>query len=818
MNNKNKFPEVPIEKLRWKCCPEDFPFKTTDELKFTTQIIGQQRALRAIKLGLEIDSMGYNIFVTGLAGTGRSTTIKSLLEEIDKSREAPNDILYVNNFKNADKPLALMLPAGNGKLFSKDMEELIDSLIKNIPLVLGSDTYQQRRRRLVERIRGEQKKIASALEEKAKKEGFTLMQVQMGPYVKHDIVPLVDGKPIDFEKLKALVGENKFPKASYDKLTKSYSRLVTELEKAIESGRELEKKLQQELNTLEKESVSPLIKQYISEIKKKYQNEKVDLYLEEVQQSIIGNLNKFQAPEEKKEDKFAELLMAKEAIDPFLEYRVNLAVDNSEMKGAPVIIEGFPNYSNLFGTIERVVDRKGLWRTDFTKIKAGSFLQANGGYLVIDALDALTEPGVWKNLKRTLKNQVFEFQAYDPFYLFHYSSLKPEPIEIRVKIVMIGDNHLYYLLYNFEEDFKKIFKVKADFDRVMERDNENIQLYASFIKKICEDDKLLPFDRGGVAAIAEYGIRLAGKQNKLSTEFNKIVDIIREAGYWASKVKSDHVTEEHVDKAIDQKIDRVNMLEDKIKELIKEGTIMIDIDGVKVGQVNGLSVLDLGDYSFGRPSKITAETWMGKAGVINIEREAKMSGRTYNKAVLILAGYLQGKYAQDKPLSMSTSLCFEQSYSGVEGDSASSAEVYAILSSLSDIPLRQDVAVTGSVNQKGEIQPIGGVNQKIEGFFDICQAEGLTGKQGVIIPHLNINDLMLRKDIVEAISQGKFHLYAIKTIDEGIELLTGSKAGSRKENGTYEEGTINYLVDRRLKEMANKLKGYEAEEKKSKES
>jgi lon-related putative ATP-dependent protease len=814
MKGNSNFPAVPIEKLRWRCCPEDFPFKTTDELKHTGQIIGQERALRAIKLGLELESMGYNIFVTGLAGTGRSTTIKSLLEEIVKTKRVPHDILYVNNFKNPDNPKVLTLPAGKGKLFRKDMEELVDLLIKNIPLVLGSDTYQNKRRRLVDRYRNEQKKIATELEEKAKKEGFTLVQLQMGPYIKHDLVPLVDDKPMDFEKLKGLVDENKFPKDKYEKLTKTYSRLYTELEKAIESGRELEKKLQQELDNLEKESVSPLIRQYIAEIKEKFNDEKINQYLAEVQDSIIENLSRFQAKEEKKEDKITELFMAKETMDPFLEYRVNLLVDNSETKGSPVIIEGFPNYRNLFGTIERIVDRKGIWRTDFTKIKAGSFLQANGGYLVIDALDALTEPGVWKNLKRTLKNQVFEFQAYDPFTLFYTSSLKPEAIDIKVKVVMIGDNYLYYLLYNYEEDFKKIFKIKADFDRVMARNNDNIQLYASFIKKICHEEKLNAFERSGVAAIVEYGVRLGGKQNKLSTEFNKIVDIIREANYWASKDESSYVMEEHVDKAIEWKIDRVNMLEDKIQELIKEGTIMINIEGAKVGELNGLSVLDLGDYSFGRPSKITAETWMGKKGVINIEREAKMSGPTYNKAVLILSGYLQGKYAHDKPLTMSTSLCFEQSYSGVEGDSASSAEIYAILSSLSNVALRQDIAVTGSVNQKGEIQPIGGVNQKIEGFYDVCKVKGFTGDQSVIIPYLNIDDLMLRKDVVKAISQGKFHIYAVKTIDEGIEILTGMKAGERKEDGTYEEGTINCLVNNRLEEMTNKLKGFETEEKK----
>ncbi|MDH5715486.1 MAG: AAA family ATPase, partial [Candidatus Aminicenantes bacterium] len=411
-------------------------------------------------------------------------------------------------------------------------------------------------------------------------------------------------------------------------------------------------------------------------------------------------------------------------------------------------------------------------------------------------------------LKRTLKTRKVEIQAYDPFYMLTTSALKPEPIEVDLKVVMIGDNYLYHLLYNYEEDFKKIFKIKADFDVVMNNNKENRARYASFIAMICQNDELKPFDRTGVAAVVEHGVRMAGNKKKLSTKFNKIVDIIREANYWAVKDDSPYVKEKHVDKAIEENIYRLNMIEDKIKELIREGVIMIDITGEKVGQVNGLSILMMGDYSFGRPSKITAETSLGRSGVINIEREADLSGKTHNKGVLILSGYLRGKYAQEKPLSMSTSICFEQSYSGVEGDSASSTEVYAILSGLSALPLRQDIAVTGSVNQKGEIQPIGGVNEKIEGFFDICRAKGLNGKQGVMIPYININDLMLRKDVIEAVKNSKFHIYPIKSIDQGIEILTGVKAGGKKKDGTYEKGTVNYLVDERLKELAKKLREF----------
>jgi lon-related putative ATP-dependent protease len=456
----------------------------------------------------------------------------------------------------------------------------------------------------------------------------------------------------------------------------------------------------------------------------------------------------------------------------------------------------------------------GMWKTDFTKIKSGSFLRANGGYLVLNALDVFIEPGVWIALKRTLRNRSMEMQSFDPFYLFTSSALKPEPIEARVKVVMIGDAYIYETLYYMDEDFKKIFKIKADFDSVMNRNEDSQLQYSTFIRKICQDEKLLPFDRTGVAAVIEYGVRLAGRQKKLSTEFHRITDVLREANYWAKKDGSGQVTEKHVDQAIAERIDRLRMIEDKIQEMIDEGIILIDSEGAKVGQVNGLSVYDLGEYSFGKPSRITAKTSMGKAGIINIEREADLSGRTHNKGVLILGGYLRGKYAQDKPLTLTASLAFEQSYSGVDGDSASSTEVYATVSSLANVPLRQDIAITGSVNQNGEIQPIGGVNQKIEGFFDVCRARGLTGKQGVIIPHQNVGDLMLRKDVVAAVQEGKFHVYPVVTIDRGIEILTGMPAGEKNPDGTYPSGTVNGLVDQKLRDLAKKMKEFEGGEEK----
>jgi lon-related putative ATP-dependent protease len=445
---------------------------------------------------------------------------------------------------------------------------------------------------------------------------------------------------------------------------------------------------------------------------------------------------------------------------------------------------------------------------DFTMIKGGSLLKADGGFLVLNALDALIEPGVWQTLKRTLRNQLLEILPLETGLFGAISALKPEPIPIDVKVVMIGDAYIYSLLYEQDDDFKKIFKVRADFDTEMPK-NRTVQKYVSFVKAICDEEKLRPFDAEGVAEVVEYGVRLAGRQNKLSTRFDIVANVLREANYWAEKDNAETVSSRHVRKAIDERIERVNMIEEKIQELILEGTIFVDTSGKVIGQVNGLSVYDLGEHSFGKPTRITARTSMGKAGVINIEREADLSGPTHNKGVLILSGYLRSMYAIGKPLVMSASIAFEQSYSGVDGDSASSTEVYAILSSLAEVPLRQDIAVTGSVNQKGEIQPIGGVNQKIEGFYDVCKARGLTGTQGVIIPSKNIQHLMLRHDVVEAVKKGKFHIYAIDTIDEGIEILTGIKAGKRLKNGQFEKGTIHDRVNRKLEEYAKRWREIE---------
>ena len=812
------FEEVPIEKLRWRCNPDALAFKTTESIHPCDEIIGQDRALEAIRLGLDINGIGYNIFVTGLAGTGRFTTIQCVLEEMegrDIKGKIPNDLCYVNNFKNPDMPHMISLPARQGNAFKKEMEILIETLKKKIPLMFENETYLNRKKEVVEKFRNKQAEMFREFEKKVNKEGFALVQIQMGPYSRPGIFPLVEGNPVNIDQLETMVEEGKFSKEELEKLKGKQTELINELEEIFKETRKAEKEIKEEMTSLDNQVISPAIKDSISDIKEKFNYEKIHQYLDEVQEDILANLGRFREKEETPPP--LPGLVMPPSVDSFSEYQVNVLVDNSETKGAPIIVETTPNYRNLFGTIERVVERTGIWKTDFLHIKAGSFLRANGGYLIFNALDALMETWVWPTLKRTLKNQVIEIQTYDPLYFFSTSALKPEPIECNTKVIMIGDTQIFYLLYSLDDDFKKIFKIKADFDSVMNKDDDKIQQYASFIRKICDEDKLRHFDNTGIAAVVEYGVRITGRQKKLSTRFHLIADLLREANYWAEKDGSDVVTEKHVDKANEKRVYRVNLIEEKIQEMIDDGTILIDSDGMVVGQVNGLSVYNLGDYMFGKPSRITAKTSLGKAGIINIEREAEMSGPIHNKGVYILTGYLRGKYAQDKPITMSASLCFEQSYSGVEGDSASSTEIYALLSSISELPLRQDIAVTGSVNQKGEVQPIGGVNEKIEGFFDVCKTKGLTGKQGVMVPHLNVDDLMLRKDVVEAVKERKFHIYPVKTIDQGIEILTGVEAGEKLEDGRFKEGAVNDLVDKKLRELGMKIKEYEGRGEEGKE-
>jgi ATP-dependent Lon protease len=803
MRKVTEFEEIPVEKLRWRCEVATLPFETTQELSPCEVVIGQESGVKALRFGLKIPGFGYNIFITGTSGTGRRSALNCCLKESATDKKTPGDICYVNNFKNPDMPKALIFDAGQGTAFRKEMEDFLNALRRSIPQIFESEEYQSQRKVMTEQFGETHKKRFKEFEKKITAEGFTLVQIQMGPYTRPDILPVIAGNPLNLDQLESLVEKNQFPKTQFEEIKSRLPQFIEELQQIIKESRKGEKAVIQKLKDLDRKSVEPFIAEAVTEIQEKFQGQKVKEYLQEVQENVLANLSDFQ-------EKPAVQALPGVAPQPpsFTEYDVNVLVDNSGAKGAPIIEETYPTYRNLFGSVERMMDRSGLWRTNFTKIKGGSLLRANGGYLIIDARDALSDPGVWPALKRTLKSKHMEIQAYDPFFRLTTSSIKPEPIPVDVKVIMIGDDYSYHLLFRYDDDFKKIFKAKADFDTVMDRNEASINEYTSFIKKICEEEKLKPFNQSGAAGVVEYGARLAGKQRKLSTQFHRIADLIREASYWADEEGSAQASEKHVDLAIKNRVDRVNLVERKIQEMIQDGQIMIDTEGAVVGQVNGLSVFDMGDYAFGRPSRITAKTSMGKAGVINIEREVEMSGPIHNKGVYILSGYLRGKYAQNKPLNMCASLCFEQSYSGVEGGSASSTEIYSLLSSLSETPIRQDVAITGSVNQKGEIQPIGGVNHKIEGFFDVCKAKGLTGTQGVIIPHQNVDDLMLRKDVVAAVQKKKFHIYPVRAVDQGIEILTGVKAGEKRPDGTFEEGTINELVDRKLQKLAEDLEKF----------
>jgi lon-related putative ATP-dependent protease len=805
MPEPRSFPEVPLEKLRWRCDPAAIPFETTESCPLCDEIIGQERALKSLQTGLDIRSLGYNIFITGMVGTGRTTTIKQLLENLEKGDTAPDDLLYVNNFKVPDEPTLMALPAGKGAPLAAAMDALIEKLQSHIPDLLKSPYYGDHRNGIIEEQQGKQKDLLQGFEAEAARNGFSVIQVQMGMFVKPDLIPVIEDAPTPFAKLEAMVREKKFPAKGLEELQKKYDELSGKLGTVLERLREIDEETRTLLKRWDEESIAPLIKDAVAEIQARFPYPKVPEYLADVETTLVDSIELFK--NNKKKEKDAE----GEPGDDFLPFRVNLIVDNAELKHAPVVIETNPTYVNLFGSIESSMNRMGIIQTDFTRIKAGSFLKANGGFLVVNALDALIEPGVWPTLKRTLRNQVFEIQNYASLFLFAAARLKPQAVKATVKVVMIGDEEIYNLLYFADQDFKKIFKIKAEFDSQMPKSGTAIRDYARFIRKICEEDALLAFDRTAMAAVVEYGTRIAGKDTKLSTRFHVIADVVREASYWAQRDGKSLVAAEHVERAVHERFERVGLIESKIQEMIDEGSILIDTEGAVVGQVNGLSVYDMGQFAFGKPTRITARASAGRAGVINIEREADLSGRTHNKGVLILGGYLRGTYAQDKPLSFSASLAFEQSYGGVDGDSASSTEVYAILSALSRLPLRQDLAVTGSLNQKGEIQPIGGVNEKIEGFFDVCRARGLTGTQGVIIPRQNVQNLMLRTDVVEAAREGKFRIYAVGSIDEGVEILTGVSAGKRGPEGVFEAGTVHALVTAELERLAKAAKGTPSE-------
>ena len=800
------------EELRFQFDAAVVPWAHTQEVPACSEIIGQERALRAIRLGLELKSAGYNIFVTGLSGTGKMTTIKSLLEEIDHSGRIPDDLCYIHNFKHPDDPRILRLPPGSGKSLQKEMARLVEFARVHVPEILESDTFKKQWEQLMESARLKERELIRTFEQRVKERNFSLVQAQYGTIQRTELVPVIAGNPKNLEELEVLVEQKQFPPEEFERIRGVHRELSSEMAEVTRQLKELQKQVAENQQVLVREIVRPVLEEQIAEMKHQFPWEAVGPYLEEVKEDFLERIDIFREKQEDKSNFLANLMAPRETGDPFLAYEINVLVDNSDLTGVPIIIETTPTYRNIFGTIEKSVDRGGGVRTDFTRIRAGSLLRANGGYLVINAMDALMEPEVYKNLKRSLKFNKAAIQSFDPFSFFSSTSLTPEPIDIDVKVVLIGDKEIYHVLFSLDEDFRKIFKVLADFDSVMANTPPNVGCFVSLMSKICEEEGLLSFDQDGICAVLEQAVRLAGRKNKLTTRFSDIAALMREASFWASREQAPMVGRSHVEKAEREKIFRSNLPEEKLQEWIEDGIILIDSRGAKVGQINGLSVYQLGYYSFGKPTRLTAEVSVGEAGFINIEREAGLSGQTHDKGVLIMGNFIRARYTRDKPLGMNASICFEQSYGGVDGDSASSTEIYAILSALSGIPIRQDLAVTGSVNQKGQIQPIGGVNEKIEGFFDVCAARTFTGTQGVLIPRQNVADLMLRENIVEAVRQGQFHIYAIETIDEGIELLTGVPAGARDEQGNWPEDSVNGRVNRTLQEFAETLKEFKRSE------
>ena len=797
--------EVPVDRLRWQCDTDIFTFDQTRDLAPLKEFVGQDRAIRAIEFGLAMNRDGYNIYVAGLTGTGKTSVVNSYIKRLVERKHATGngyeqeDWCYLYNFADPDRPQIYRLKRGKGRVFKQQVSALLQSLKEELAKAFAADDYKEQRGTLLEAGEAEQQKVFGKAKDIAREQGFMLQLTPQGPA----LIPLADGKPMessDFLELEESVQKE---------IEGKRNELLKTLQSSFEEIQEIVRKTAEKLHKADREVADFTVSRLFRRLLREYRGSKaVVQFLKDLKTYTLDNPDIFKEQEAPQQAAQLVPIAAMPRRDPYLPFEVNVFVDNSVTDGPPVITEPNPTYPNLFGKVERRF-LFGGYLSDHTMIKAGSLQQAHGGYLLLSATDVLTNPGVWPALKRALRTKEVRIEEpYEQMGIMIPQGLRPQAMPADVKVILIGDGTLYQMLAAYDEDFWEIFKVKADFDFQIDRTPENITSFAAFIAGYCEDCEMRHFDRTGVARILEYAARVVADQEKLSSRFAWIRELIDEAEYWAWQTDADFVTGEHVDKAIEERRFRHDLPDEHVQEMIIRGTIMIDTAGTVVGQVNGLSIYTLGDVSFGKPSRITCQTFLGRRGVINIERESRLSGSTHDKGILILGGYLGARYAQDTPLSLSASLCFEQSYGGVDGDSASSTELYALLSSLSGVPLEQGIAVTGSVNQRGEIQPIGGVNQKIEGYFQVCNQKGFTGTQGVMIPAGNVRNLMLHADVVDAVREGRFHIYAVGTIDQGIEVLTGVKAGVRGKNNRYPRGTINCLVEARLKDMAARLRNF----------
>ena len=797
---------VPWNKLRWKCPEDIFEFQCTSDIERLKDFIGQERALDSISFGLGVAKQGYNLFLTGLTGTGKANIIKRRLQrfieegEIKGLKYEPSDWCYVYNFSDPDRPKILELPQGRGRSFRGDMEVLVKKLREDIPKVLANEEYSRRKQEIAGDRQKRYQEEMDILDREARERSLAIQISETGAA----IIPVAEGRPISRDEFMSLNEKQR------ENIESNRQAIVKKVDEAFSRLREVDRTLNEKLKKVELQAGEFAIAHHFEYLSKRFEDiPGITAFLKGVKEYTLSNLELFTQT-----DMAQEMAGVPSSMQPdlFIAYKVNLFVDNSARKGPPVIIESNPHWFHMFGKVERRAVM-GAYLSDHTLIKPGAVHAANNGYIILNIRDILLNAGVWEGLKRVIKTKEAGVEdPYEQFSFFTPQGMRPEPMPVNLKIIVMGDDYLYQLLSMYDDEFWEMFKVKADFDYQIERTDENLKAFACFIRTCCDDEQLLPFDRTGTAKVLENAARAVDSQERLSTRFGPVKDLLIESDHWAKQGQSPVVTAEHVQEAVKKKTYRQDLVAERVRRLIAEGTLMVDVDGIVIGQVNGLAVYDLGTFAFGKPSRITAKTFLGKRGVINIERESQLSGRIHDKGVFILSGYLGWKYAQNMPLTLSASVCFEQSYSGVEGDSASSTELYAILSSLAEAPVRQDIAITGSVNQKGEIQPIGGVNHKIEGFYEVCKAKGLTGTQGVIIPQQNVRHLMLREDVVEAVKEGEFHIYCVRSIDEGIEILTGTPAGERQNDGTYPEGTINFRVDSRLREMARSLKDYQSGE------
>ncbi len=761
------------------------------------ELLGQGRAFDAIRMAIGIKGPGYNVFISGVRSREERESVMRLLRQTAASMPIPGDWVYVHNFHAPEAPCALYLKPGDGLKLREQMTELIKSIVEQLPKAFRREDFDQERSALREKYNKRAQELFGGLEQRARERGFAIQGTPNGQLM---FLPLVEGKmPESPEALtKAMQAKTE---AEREQLGRAQSELQDELGTVVLKQQELMRELVEDIRAIERSFAARLIDPLIAEIKARYENPAVAGYLDRVVEHMLDHLDRFRESEARPGPEASALRAAAEEGPRWYEYQINVMVDNSGLSGAPVVNEDAPSYRNLFGTIERWIDPLGRGGTNFTRIIGGSYIKSHGGFLVLDMEDAVVEPGVWKALKRSLKSGRVTVETFEPFPFFSVSGLRPESIEVNNKVLVLGGPYLYNLLYFYDSDFSELFKVKAEIRPIVTADTTAAAKYAARVGELVRREQLPAFDGDALARIVQFGMRLAGDRARLMAVMEPIDDLARESAYFARGDSSDRVNAQHVEHALRGRMLRLNYIEEEIRRLISTGTLVVHLEGASVGQINGLAVIDVGGYSFGRPSRITATVALGQAGLINIEREARLSGSTHDKGVAILSGFLRHRFGQTHPVAMTASICFEQSYSGIDGDSASSTEIYAMLSALSGVPIRQYLAVTGSVDQYGNVQAIGGVNEKIEGFYRVCKAVGLAGVNGVLVPRSNVENLMLDPETVAEVERGSFHIYPIDTIDHGIELLTGIRAGSIEE-----PGTINYLVDQRLKKMASVLR------------